>query len=191
MKKFDIYKIEDEVKRMHLESEGNPQRKKLLEHFWKHHVVPVVAYSREMASRYGGESDVIHLGALMHDMALLEDREPHDEIGAQKAYDYLVINWVPQEVAEKVRDIVLKHRCRVYEPKTLEEKIVATADALAHFFPDFHGSGALRLAKEDHIQMKVLDIEKLEREYERKIFFEKEKELFKKVIKDFQKEFYQ
>lgn len=191
MKKFDIYKIEEEVKRMHLGADGDPQRKKLLQHFWDHHVVPVTAYSREMARRYGGDLDVVHLGALLHDMALIEDAEPHDEIGAKKAYELLVINWAPCEVAEKVRDIVLKHRCRVYEPETLEEKIVATADALAHFFPNFHGSGALSLAKEDHIQMKVLDIEKLEREYERKIFFEKEKEIFKKVIKDFQREFYQ
>lgn len=191
MKNFDIYKIEDEVKKMHLNADGEPQRKKLLEHFWKHHVVPVVAYSREMAARYGGDTDVIHLGALLHDMALIEDAEPHDEIGAEKAYEFLVVNWAPQETAKKVSDVVLKHRCKVYEPQTLEEKIVATADALAHFFPDFHGSGALSLSREDHIQMKVLDIEKLEKEYESKIFFEKEKELFKKVIRDFQQQFYQ
>lgn len=191
IKKFDIYKIENEIKKMHFEAAGEPQRKKLLEHFWKHHVVPVVAYSREMANRYGGDADAIYLGALMHDMALIYDAEPHDEIGADKAYEFLIVNWAPQEMAEKVRDIVLKHRCRVYEPKTLEEKIVATADALAHFFPDFHGSGASLLAREDHVEMKVLNIEKLEREYERKVFFEKEKEIFKKVIRDFQKEFYQ
>lgn len=191
MKKFDIYKIEEEVKRMHLNVDGEPQRKKLLEHFWKHHVVPVVAYSREMAHRYGGDTEAIHLGALLHDMALLQDAEPHDEIGADKAYEFLIVNWAPVETAEKVRDIVLKHRCNKFAPETIEEKIVATADALAHFFPDFHGSGASLLSREDHIEMKVLNIEKLEREYERKVFFEKEKEIFKEVIKDFQKQIYQ
>src|SRR6185369_13067283 len=168
MKMFDIVKIEREVKRMHLDAEGEPQRKKLLEHFWMHHIVPVVAYSRDMAERYGGDMDVVHLGALLHDMALIENAEPHDEIGANKAFEFLIVNWVPREMAEKVRDIVLKHRCKVYVPETQEEKIVATADALAHFFPNFHGTGAVSIAREDFSQMQVLDIEKLEREYANK-----------------------
>ncbi|EKE18512.1 MAG: hypothetical protein ACD_9C00312G0002 [uncultured bacterium] len=189
-KKFDIYKIEEEVKRMHLEAAGEPQRKKLLEHFWNHHIVPVVAYSREMALRYGGDAEIIHLGALLHDMALIENAEPHDEIGAGKAYEFLIVHWAPPETAQKVRDIVLKHRCKLYIPETVEEKIVATADALAHFFPEFHGSGASIISGEDHVEMNVLDIERLEKEYSDKVFFEKEKELFKEVIKDFQKEFY-
>lgn len=175
---------------MHFDADGEPQRKKLLEHFWNHHIVPVVAYSRDMAERYGGDVDVIHLGALLHDMALIENAEPHDEIGAGKAYEFLVVNWVPTETAQKVRDIVLKHRCKVYVPETLEEKIVATADALAHFFPDFHESGAAALSREDHVQMKVLDIEKLEKEYERKVFFEKEKKILQEVMRDFQNQFY-
>ncbi|EKD58974.1 MAG: hypothetical protein ACD_56C00015G0002 [uncultured bacterium] len=190
MKKFDIYKIENEVKKMHLGAEGDPQRKKLLEHFWNHHVVPVIAYSREMALRYGGDADAIHLGALLHDMALIENAEPHDEIGADKAYEFLIVRWVPTETAQKVKDIVLKHRCKLYVPETLEEKIVATADALAHFFPEFHGSGASAISHEDHVEMKVLDIDKLENEYSAKVFFEKEKEIFKEVIRDFQNSFY-
>ncbi|EKD58279.1 MAG: hypothetical protein ACD_56C00159G0008 [uncultured bacterium] len=190
MKTLDIAKIEKEVKQMHLNAEGNPQRKKLLEHFWMHHIIPVVAYSREMADRYGADKDIVHLGALFHDMALIEDAEPHDEIGAQKTFDFLIINWAERETAEKVRDIVLKHRCKLYMPETLEEKIVATADALAHFFPDFHGSGASLVAREDHAQMRILDIEKLEREYADKVFFEAEKKIFQQVMRDFRESYY-
>lgn len=190
MKTLDIAKIEKEVEHLHLNVEGEPQRKKLLEHFWMHHIIPVVAYSLEMADRYGADKEIVHLGALLHDMALVEDAEPHDEIGAQKAFDFLIINWAERETAEKVRDIVLRHRCKVYVPETLEEKIVATADALAHFFPDFHGSGALEIAREDHAQMRILDIEKLEREYANKVFFENEKKIFQQVMRDFRQAYY-
>jgi hypothetical protein len=75
-------------------------------------------------------------------------------------------------------------------PETLEEKIVATADAMAHFFPDFHRSGGAQIAREDFAQIKLLDIEKLEREYSDKIFFEDEKEMFKQLMKDFRNSFY-
>ena len=190
MKNFDIARIEKEIRDMHLNAEGEPQRKKLLEHFWNHHIIPVMAYSREMAGRYGGDIDIIHLGALMHDMALIADSEPHDEIGATKTYEFLIVRWAPPETAKKVSDIVLKHRCKLYVPETLEEKIVATADALAHFFPNFHESGAYAIAREDHAQIKVLNIEQLEKEYESKVFFEREKKLFEEGMRDFQQSFY-
>jgi predicted hydrolase (HD superfamily) len=190
MRTLDIAKIENEVRSMHLHAKGEPQRKKLLEYFWMHHIVPVVAYSREMADRYGADMEVVHLGALLHDMALIEDAEPHDEIGARKAFEFLIVNWAEKETAEKVRDIVLKHRCKLYVPETLEEKIVATADALAHFFPDFHGSGASMIAREDLSQMRVLDIEKLEKEYADKVFFENERLIFQDVMRKYREAYF-
>lgn len=190
MEMIDIYKIEEEVKKMHLEADGEPQRKKLLEHFWLHHIIPVMAYSKGMTLKYGGDEDVVQLGALLHDMALIEGDEYHDETGAKRAYAYLLEKGASEDLAKKVSDIVLKHMCKEVKPVTLEEKIVATADALAHFFPEFHETGAVELAKEDHIEMKVLDIEKLEKMYMDKVFFEDEKKVMEKVMSDFRKLYY-
>ena len=189
-KKIDIYQIEEEVKQMHMNGEGEPQRQKLLEHFWYHHIIPVKAYSLDMVGRYGGEGEIVHLGAILHDMALIEGDEYHDETGAKKAYEYLLSRGASEEVAAKVRDIVLRHMCKRYMPETLEEKIVATADALAHFFPEFHETGAVVLAEEDHVEMKVLDIAKLEKVYMDKVFFDDEKKVMEKVMSDFRKLYY-
>ena len=189
-KKFDIYKIEEEIKQMHMHGEGEPQRKMLLKHFWYHHIIPVQAYGREMCQKYGADCKLVNLGALLHDMALIEGDEYHDETGAKKAYEYLLERGASEELSARVRDIVLRHMCKRYMPETLEEKIVATADALAHFFPEFHETGAVALAEEDHIEMKVLDIEKLEKVYMDKVFFDDEKMIMEKVMSDFRKIYY-
>lgn len=186
----DIYKIQEEVKKMHLEADGEPQRKKLLEHFWNHHVIPVMAYSKDMTEKYGGDNEVVFLGALLHDMALIAGDEYHDETGAKMAYNYLVERGASDELAQKVSNIVLKHMCKENMPITLEEKIVATADALAHFFPEFHETGAVTLAAEDHVEMKVLDVEKLEKIYMEKVFFDDERKFMEDVMNDFRKVYY-
>lgn len=185
MNEMDIKKIEEEVKQMHLDAQGEPQRRVLLQHFWEHHIIPVAAYSKEMCKKYNADCAIVHLGALLHDMALIEDDEYHDETGAKKAYDYLLSRGFSEDDAKKVSDIVLKHMCKQFKPETLEEKIVATADALAHFYPEFHETGAVKLAETDHVELKVLDVAKLEKIYMEKVFFDEEKEILEKVMNDF------
>ncbi|KKU53418.1 MAG: hypothetical protein UX75_C0039G0005 [Candidatus Moranbacteria bacterium GW2011_GWE2_47_10] len=187
----DILEIEKYVRNIFVESPQvtDQKRKKILKNFWENHTKEVIDLSLELAKKYGADREVVHLGALFHDFSLAYDREPHDEVSSHLAYEYLIVNWFNQTVAEKVRDIILKHRCKKFIPETLEEKIVSTADAIAHFIPAFY-KGAAEVAREDYAEMIRENIEKLEDEYERKVFFEDEKKILKKYMKEFKENYY-
>ncbi|HAV11038.1 MAG TPA: hypothetical protein DCX32_00605 [Candidatus Moranbacteria bacterium] len=187
----DISEIEEYVRKIFVESPHveDPDRKKLLQNFWENHTKEVVDLSLELAKKYGADREIVHLGALFHDFSLAYDSEPHDEVSADKAFEFLIVNWFNRDVAEKVRDIILKHRCKKFIPETLEEKIVSTADAIAHFIPAFY-KGAAEVAREDYAEMIRGKIDKLEDEYERKVFFEDEKKILKKYMKEFKEKYY-
>jgi putative nucleotidyltransferase with HDIG domain len=149
--------------------------KEFYQDFWHIHILPVMKYSKEMALKYGADQDVVCLGALLHDIAYLHDIEPHDEIGSVKAFEMLKAAGFDDEVAEKVRGVVLKHSCRdEHQPITLEEKIVATADAMAHLSAPFY-EWVGRYSKKNFWDLIARDLEKVERDFNEKIFFEDEK----------------
>jgi len=191
MTKQQIEKISKKVKKLFY----NPPKKnmdaverKLLQDFWDFHIVPVVKESRKMAKKYKADENIVWLGALLHDVSLTEDRKNHDEMSAKKAYEMMVKEGFDKKTAERVKNIALRHRCRKYHPKTLEEKIVTTADALNHFLPSFY-LGIAVVASEEYALMMRKNIEKLERDYQHKIFFKDEQRLVKKRLADFKRWF--
>lgn len=191
MNNFDIIAIEELVRKMHVDAPGDVERKQAVLHFWHDHVQAVVELSAELAKKYHADVQLVRLAALLHDISLIENQEPHDELSATKAYYFLVSENVPEAMAQQVKNIVLRHRAKVFVPETLEEKILATADAIAHFLPQFYLSEALGVAREDFALLKKMDIEKLEKEYELKVFFDDEKKMFRQLMAEYQEQFYQ
>lgn len=190
MRKQEIKRLEKEVQKLYFEAKVAPERAALLKAFWEHHIVPVVELSREMAQKYEAQDEVCWMGALFHDFALLTDSEPHDELGAIQVKQFLLERGLAEDLCQQVADVVLTHRCRKFMPETLEQKIVATADAMAHFLPNYY-LGIAMVAKEDYADVAKFDVNKLERDYEEKIFFEDEKKLLHERMKDFRKWFYE
>lgn len=183
-----IEQLEEEIKNLHY----NPQitkhsfsdidTKEFYNWFWNIHIKPVIEYSKRMAEKYGADIEAVWLGATLHDIARLSDEEPHDEIGSEKAYKILLEKGFGKELAEKVKKIILTHRCRKYPPETLEQKIVASADAMAHFLPPFY----LWIGKYSNKTFSEIlenNMKKIERDYNEKIFFEDEKRLVEKQHK--------
>ncbi len=79
---------------------------------------------------------------------------------------------------KKVQNIILTHSCGKNKPKTLEGKILATADAMAHYINDFY----LQIAttgRRNTTDFKLWALEKLNRDYHKKIFFPWAKEKIK------------
>lgn len=79
--------------------------------------------------------DVLIAACLLHDVGRKEQFEDpslcHAEVGARKAYRYLLDNGFCEEFAEKVRHCILTHRFRKSRPpETLEAKILFDADKL-------------------------------------------------------------
>ncbi len=180
-----IEKLEEKIRNLHLQPKQNKHsitKKGTAETFalfWFVHVKPVIDYSKEMAKKYNANSEISWLSAILHDIARLDDLEPHEEIGAEKAYPIVLKEGFSKETAEKVKETILTHRCRERKPQTLEQKILATADAITHFKTPFYFWFSSISSKPFKEQLES-SLEKIKRDYNEKIFFEEEKESVKK-----------
>ena len=177
-----IEKLEKEIKGLHYNptisnhSFSDAKTKEFYNCFWDIHLKPVIEYSKQMAIKYGADLEVVWLGALFHDIARLEEAEPHDEVGSKKAYDILIEKGFNHDLAKKVKNVVLRHRCKNFPPETLEEKIVASADAMAHFLPPFY-FWIGKYSNSNFTYILERNNKKIERDYNDKIFFDDEKKM--------------
>lgn len=101
----------------------------------KYHIIPVVNISKEMAKKLNADIQVVVISAYLHDVTkILGDRKNHHISGAEYAREFLEKYKIPNEKIELIEECIKNHRGSTkYQRKTLEEKIVATADAVAHF----------------------------------------------------------
>lgn len=177
-----IEKLEEEIRDLHYNSQitehsfSDVEVKDFFNTFWDVHIKPVIEYSKQMAKKYDADLEAVWLGAMFHDIARLTDEEPHDEIGSERAYAMLLEKGFSKELAEKVKSIILTHRCRKYQPETLEQKIIASADAIAHFLPPFY-LWVGRYSNKTFAEITEKNIRKIERDFNQKIFFEDEKNM--------------
>jgi putative nucleotidyltransferase with HDIG domain len=144
--------------------------------FWQYHVKPVIDIAKELSIKYQADMQVVWLGAMLHDIARLKNEEPHNEIGAIKARDLVLHYFSEQLLADKVAGVVLAHRCdKENSPVSLEEKIVATADAMSHFESPFYLWFAT-VSEKDMAAQLPSNLKKIEKDFQDKIFFKEEQE---------------
>jgi len=146
---------------------------------WDSHLATVERFARELAIEQGADFEVAMLGAYLHDIGRIKgdgDQE-HDIAGVPIAEQIMSEMGYDDQSIQKVKGIILAHECRGIKPKTLEEKIVATADAMSHFSGDFYlnllWNHKPRKTFEECIQS---SLEKMEREFHNNIFFESARE---------------
>ncbi len=105
--------------------------------FWEDHIKYVVDNAVALAKKYGADVEIVELGALLHDIAMpsnIGPQEEHHIYGAQIAEELLTKYNYPQDKIERVKQCVLNHRGINDLPRnTIEEEIIADADAMAHF----------------------------------------------------------
>lgn len=183
-----IQQIEEEIKKLHYNPQiakhsfSDADTKEFYYSFWDIHVKPVIEYSKQMAEKYKADFEAVWLAAILHDVARLTEEEPHDEIGSEKAYSLLLEKGFNKDLAEKVKNIVLTHRCKKYPPETLEQKIVASADAMAHFLTPFY-CWIGKYSSKNFAELLKGNLRKMERDYNQKIFFEDEKKMVEEQYK--------
>lgn len=103
--------------------------------FWNGHLKYVYHEVTKLAEQYGAELEIVQLGALLHDIALLEKvgtKANHHENGERLAEQILREYDYPEDKLERVLGCVLHHRSSK-NAENLEELCVADADILAHF----------------------------------------------------------
>lgn len=103
--------------------------------FWREHVKSVFEESLKLANEYGANKEIVSLGALLHDIALIEqvgNRKDHHVNGEKIAREVLSRLQYDEEKKERVLKCVYNHRSSK-NAQSIEEICVADADILAHF----------------------------------------------------------
>ena len=103
--------------------------------FWNEHIKYVYMESIELAKKYKADLEIVQIGALLHDIALINKigtKVDHHINGAKIAEEVLRKIEYPEEKIKKVIGCVYNHRSSK-NATNIEELCVADADILAHF----------------------------------------------------------
>lgn len=103
--------------------------------FWKEHVKYVYAEAIELANKYNADLEIVSLGSLLHDIALIKkvgDRKDHNINGKILALEILKEYNYPKEKLDRVLGCIYNHRSSK-NATNIEELCVCDADILAHF----------------------------------------------------------
>ena len=103
--------------------------------FWENHIKLVVDEALKLASVYGADKEIVELGALLHDIALVSNvgtKVDHHTNGAKIAEEILTNLNYPRDKMQRVVNCVLHHRSSK-NAENIEELCVCDADILAHF----------------------------------------------------------
>ncbi len=127
-----IEKIKEEVI-----YESDVYKSQVLDHydFWNEHIKYVYAEGLILAEKYGANTEIVALGALLHDIALIQqigDKKNHHINGSIIAESILQKYDCDDVTIQKVISCVLHHRSSM-NASNIEELCVADADILAHF----------------------------------------------------------
>lgn len=103
--------------------------------FWNEHIKYVYKESQKLAIEYGADLEIVKLGALLHDIALVTkvgDRKEHHINGKILAKKMLKKFNYPEDKLTKVLSTVYNHRSSK-NATNIEDLCVADADIIAHF----------------------------------------------------------
>lgn len=103
--------------------------------FWENHLKYVYDEAVKLAEKYKADLEIVKLGALLHDIALVSKvgtKADHHENGKKIADEILTKYDYPPDKKKRVLGCVLHHRSSK-NAENIEELCVADADILAHF----------------------------------------------------------
>lgn len=146
---------------------------------WRHHVPIVAHFAKELAERYQADEDIAIASAWLHDYGdvfVHRHDASHDEITVREARRLLEqADYSSQEIDSVLNDCIALHSCKAgLLPTTIEGKVLATADALAHLNTDFYLQFAWMHLPENKTYSQYVEWvqSKLNRDFDTKIFFD-------------------
>lgn len=144
----------------------------------EYHIIPVVKNAKKLAEDLNADIEVVEIASYLHDVTrILGDVKNHHITGAEYAEKFLNKYNYPNEKIIQIKNCIRNHRGSVKDKRdTLEEKIVATADAMAHIqypLPLFYTWYGKRKCDMEEGRKEIK--EKIQRSWD-KIEFEKAKE---------------
>ena len=149
---------------------------------FEYHVFVVAERAGMLADRFGANKELAMAAGMLHDIAdaVMRREDPkHEEESATIARRLLrEAGFSDEETRVIVDDAMKRHGCHEGDcPLSLEGRVMATADALAHLQTDFYEHAIeARQADETIDQIKKWALSKLERDINAKIFFSEVRE---------------
>ena len=142
--------------------------------FYDAHLLGVEKFAKFLLRKLTkANKEEVLLGVWLHDLQRIRGlKGDHAKIGAREAEKVMREFKYSEDTIEHVKDIILSHCCNTkLRPKTLEGKILASADAMSHYINDFYLIIATT-GQRDVKNFKKWALEKLNRDYNKKIFFD-------------------
>lgn len=144
---------------------------------YPNHVLEVAQVAEQLATRYQANVEFCIAGALLHDIgdAVNPRNHPNHTNESLRLAQTLLqeARYKNDEIKTIVHEIIAPHSCNETLPTALEGKILATADAVTHFTTDFFlYFGWKHMGSSDFYSYKQFVLNKLEKNYNRKIFFD-------------------
>ncbi len=160
----------------------NPNRADWADWLYTHHVFVVSENARILAKRYGANEELAMAAAMLHDvadaeMSRFDDR--HKNRSIELASEFSLEAGFSEKEVEDIIDALRHHNCRDGQiPSSLEGKVMATADAVAHVATNYYVLALEVLVKEGKTkdQMSSWALPKIERDFKDKIFFDEVRE---------------
>lgn len=150
--------------------------------FYETHLLAVEKFAKELLKQLPeADNEIVLLGAWLHDLQRVRGvKGDHAGIGAREAEKVMKQFKFSEEKINRVKDVILTHSCDTnIMPQTLEGKILASADAMSHYVNDFYLQIAVT-GERDLPSFKEWALEKLDRDFNKKIFFDFAKKMIKK-----------
>jgi len=159
---------------------------------FKHHVEVVAKWAKKIAQDQHANVEFCIIAAYLHDIAdvWLDGRpDGHDEASETKARELLKqAGYTKEEVDEITVTIIRPHSCYPENmPESLEAKVFATADAMAHLSTNFYVTFVWNHWKEDSLEaFSVWLLKKIDRDFHTKIFWDQYREQVKPMYEALQ-----
>lgn len=172
--------MSDKMKFLAKQAEEICRNDKTMAWFLDVHIFKVMQNAEWLCERFPeADKDLIRALVWLHDIVYFTDIskiDVHAGLGAVKAKEMMAAIGIDDPEAEIVFEAIACHSCKGDKlPTSLEGKILATADAMAHFSPDFYLSLLIdgKQEKQTVAEFKQYALQKLERDFNgKKIFFD-------------------
>jgi len=150
--------------------------------FYSVHLLGVEKFAKELLKKLPkANKEIVLFGVWLHDLQRVRGiKGNHAKIGAIEAEKVMKQFGYSDQIIKHVKEMILAHSCDTrLIPKTLEGKILASADAMSHYVNDFYLTIATT-GERDLVGFKKWALEKLDRDYNKKIFFDFAKKMIEK-----------
>jgi len=103
---------------------------------WDYHILAVLKHARKLGKIFQADFQVLELSAILHDYAGIKDYKlyPKHHVHSGELAEELLRGYnYPEEKIQHIKECIFSHRGSVkMRRKTIEAKILASADAMSH-----------------------------------------------------------